>query len=445
MLLLAVLLILSISNASAEVYIPSDEYKGYFNSVGLYTIVGVIKNSENYPIKPIINIEIEDDSNIIKKRIEWVPILNPPSLAKEIPFKIIIPEVQGSNPIIKSIDVEFKKIDREPVTVMALYDDTLKTYDDHVTGRAINLGNEPVENIKLYAVAHSKDGELLDVGISIETLDLKPNEIKNFTMYIDPIFTGKAVSFSCFGPSEPLVINLTTTRNNKPFEIYAQSILWLYNPEFEDNNILYLNATNNSAQLPIRVPLTLPLSSMNEKFKVFLDDNEVDAFQTLAEDEMHWHLSFDYPAVSYIKEIKVTGFAEPEYKYIKFTTGNNITVITQLPKEIIPMEESKIKLAFTNSTTAQIIRDINYNIRLIKDNEILLDENRNAINGKDTLSYIFDDGGRVDLKINILNEDLKSKIETSIVVVPEFPFSILIITISMLSMIVMLRYKYLMY
>ncbi len=65
-----IMLLLLLTNASAQVYIPDNEYKGYFNSAGLYTIVGVIKSSEDKPVKPIINIEIEDDDRIIKKSIE---------------------------------------------------------------------------------------------------------------------------------------------------------------------------------------------------------------------------------------------------------------------------------------------------------------------------------------------------------------------------------------
>lgn len=436
-IILGITFVIALSNAYAEVYIPDNEYKGYYNSEGLYTVVGVIKSSEEKPVKPIIHLEIDDTSNIIKKSIEWVPILNPSSLAKEIPFKIIIPEVKGDNPIIRSIDVEFQTLDRKPISVMTLYDDTLRVYEDHVKARAINLSNETINNVRMYAVAHGSEGELLDVAMSIETLDLKPNEIKEFTMYIDPIFAGKVAYFSCFAPSDPLIMNLTTTRYNEQFEVYAEGYIWLYNPKFdEDNNILYINSTNNSVPLPFRISLMLPLSSLDERFKVYLNDKQTDAFQSMDQDGMRWHLSFDYPPITYIHEIKITGFAEPNYKYIKLDT-NNTRVIAQIPREIMPMEESEIRLAFYNLTNYELMKDIDYNIKLIHNNDVILDLDRIAINGIDTITYTFEDEGVIDMQIKMLGEER----QIEIVVVPEFPTSVFIITISMISMLIILRHK----
>ncbi len=423
-----------LANAYAQVYIPDDEYKGYFNSDGLYTVVGVIKSSENKPVKPIIYLEI-DDGEIIKKRIEWSPILNPSSLANEIPFKIIIPEVKSANPVIKSIDVRFEEIDREPISVMAMYDDTLKIDDDHVTGRVINLGKKPVNDVRIYAVAHDYNGDMLDVGISLETLDLKPNEIKEFNMYIDPKFAGKVAYYSCFAPSDPLVINLTTTRYGEQFEVYAEGPLWFYNPRFDEtNNILYINATNNSFLFSAPTSLRVQLSSPDEKLQVYMDNKPIDTFQSMEQDGMSWHISFDYPARSFIKDIRIVGFEEPQYKYIKFDANNTI-VTAQLPREIIPMEESSIKLAFYNKTDNTLIKDQNYSIKLFKD-DLILELNRTAINGIDTINYTFEDEGVIDMEINIPEEDLT----TQLVVVPEFPVSILIITVSMMLVIIM-RYN----
>jgi predicted secreted protein with PEFG-CTERM motif len=291
----------------------------------------------------------------------------------------------------------------------------------------------------MYAVAHGYDGEILDVGISIETLDLKPNEIKEFNMYIDPIFAGKVAYFSCFAPSDPLVVNLTTTRYNEPFEIYAEGF-WMYNPIFdEDNNILYVNATNNSLLSDIKIPMRIQVSSLEEKFKVYLDYKPVDVFQSIEEDGMSWHVIFNYPARTYIHDIRITGFAEPEYRYIKLDT-NNTRIIAQLPINIIPMEDSSIKLAFYNLTSYRLLQDLNYNIQFSSDNETILDLDRTAINGIDIIKHRFEEEGVIEMHINILGEE-KS---TSLVVVPEFPIAILIITVSM-TIAIILRYKSLMH
>ena len=54
----------------AEVFIPTDEYVGYFDSNGIYTVVGNVKNDLHYDIIPIISISVKDDSEIFSKIIQ---------------------------------------------------------------------------------------------------------------------------------------------------------------------------------------------------------------------------------------------------------------------------------------------------------------------------------------------------------------------------------------
>ena len=54
----------------AEVFIPIDEYVGYFDSNGIYTVVGNVKNDLHYDIIPIISISVKDDSEIFSKIIQ---------------------------------------------------------------------------------------------------------------------------------------------------------------------------------------------------------------------------------------------------------------------------------------------------------------------------------------------------------------------------------------
>lgn len=440
--ILALIPLFMIDYTSAEVYIPDDEYKAYYNSAGLYTIVGVIKSSEDKPVKPTIHVEIQDDDKIIKKSVEWVPILNAPSLAKEIPFKIIVPEVKSKHAMIKSIDVTYELLDRDSITVMALYDDTLKMYDDHVIGRAVNLGNKTVNNIVMYAVAHAPNGTLLDVAMSNVIDELKPRESKEFVMYIDPIFKGKVGYYSCFGPSDPLVMNLTVTRYNEPFEVFAQGYIWLSEPVFdEDENVLYLNATNNSMPIAYRMSLRIQLSSMDEQLQVYLGDKEADTFQSMEEDGMTWHVSFDYPARSFYPEISIKGFKEPEYKYLKLKTSNeNVIVALQIPREVKVNEFNAIKLAFYDTITYDRLRDVDYKIMI--DDEVY---ERNARLGMDTIMHRFSKDV-FDIKVDILDARLKGsddsiKASTEIVTVPEFPISIIIISLAIAASIAFARVK----
>ena len=60
--------------AFADVYVPLHEYLGYFDSNGIYTVVGNIKNENSFAIIPTITVSVIDDSNIISKTIKHVPL-----------------------------------------------------------------------------------------------------------------------------------------------------------------------------------------------------------------------------------------------------------------------------------------------------------------------------------------------------------------------------------
>ncbi|MEM2855651.1 MAG: hypothetical protein QW416_00905 [Candidatus Nitrosocaldaceae archaeon] len=438
-ILLLVLFVIAIEVAYAEVYIPENDYKGYYNSDGLYTVVGKVVSTELTPVKPTIHLSIRDENNIIEKSVEWVPIMNVPSLAREIPFKIIIPEVKNKNARINEINVTFEYLNRKPISVVALYDNTLTMYSDHVKGRAINLGNETVYNIRIYAGAHALDGSWLDTSISHEIInELKPGESKPFTLYIDPIFYGQVGYYSCFGPSDPFVLNLTTTRNNEKFEVYSESVMWLYNQRFdEDSNTLYINASSNSTPLPMRINLRVPISSMNEKLQAYIGGNNTYTFQSMDEDGMSWHLTFEYPPLSIIHYIEIKGFDEQQFKYRSIDIDNSTRATIRMPSNMMISQPNNITLVFYNKTNDKLLKDIQYNIKLIQDNTILLDEDRDTINGIDVINYVFDREGIVNVEITING----NKTSTNIIVVPEFGASMLIMVSSVLVTL-LIRYKF---
>lgn len=431
--IMLVALLFLFTNAEGLVYIPENDYKGYFNSAGFYTIVGKVVSTEPKPIKPTIHVEVIDDGKVIKKDLEWVPILNVPSLAREIPFKMIIPEVKGKDPIINKIYVTYEYLNRESINVVALYDNSLIMYNDHVTGRVINLGNKTVYNIRVYAGAHAINGSWLDTSISQEIIEeLRPGESKPFTLYIDPIFKGQVGYYSCFAPSDPYVMNLTTTRNDEKFEVYAISDVWFYNPKFdEETNTLHLEAASNSLPLPIKVKFRVPVSSLDEKFQVYLDGDVKDVYQSIDEDGMTWHLTFDYPPTSFVKDIRILGFKDMHYKYVTLKPNNSTKVILQIPREIHANEPSTLRLAFYN-TNDTLMKNISYNIKILENGKLELDLNRVTLTGVDVINYTFNNNGNFDVNLDI--NGMISK--TSIVVIPEFPFSLLIISLSMLMIVI---------
>ena len=91
--------------AFADVFIPLHEYLGYFDSNGIYTVVGNIKNENNYAVLPIVEVSVIDDAKILSKTINHVPL----GLDEEIPFKIKFPELESNIPILKNPELTFEK------------------------------------------------------------------------------------------------------------------------------------------------------------------------------------------------------------------------------------------------------------------------------------------------------------------------------------------------
>ena len=101
----------------AEVFVPTDEYIGYFDSNGIYTVVGNVKNDLNYDIIPTVSISVKDDSEIFSKTIQHVPL----SSSTEIPFKIKFPEVLGNSPILMPAEISFEKTKTNVITIDVIY------------------------------------------------------------------------------------------------------------------------------------------------------------------------------------------------------------------------------------------------------------------------------------------------------------------------------------
>ena len=53
----------SLQLSFAEVFVPVDEYVGYYDSNGIYTVVGNVKNELDFAIIPTISISVIDDNS----------------------------------------------------------------------------------------------------------------------------------------------------------------------------------------------------------------------------------------------------------------------------------------------------------------------------------------------------------------------------------------------
>ena len=50
------------------VWIPENEFTSFFDASGQYTVIGTIKNSEDFPVLPTITINIEDGKKMISSK-----------------------------------------------------------------------------------------------------------------------------------------------------------------------------------------------------------------------------------------------------------------------------------------------------------------------------------------------------------------------------------------
>jgi hypothetical protein len=125
--------------AFADVYVPLHEYLGYFDSNGIYTVVGNVKNTNDFGVTPTITVSVIDDSKTVSKTINHVP-LGP---GKEIPFKIKFPELLSNTPVLVNPEITFQKSITHEIPIQILYDKTLVKHNDgHITGRIQNVGDQ---------------------------------------------------------------------------------------------------------------------------------------------------------------------------------------------------------------------------------------------------------------------------------------------------------------
>lgn len=287
----------------AEVFIPSQEYVGYYDDERVYTVGGNVKNQNDFAVIPTISVTVIDGENTFTKTITHVTI--PPRT--DIPFKIKLHEITGNNPVLLEPKLKFVKTEKEPITITILYDKTLIKHDDgHVTGRIINNGNQTVFNPKILAIANGHE-KMLDVVHNIEYIDkIEPGEIIEFSMYPDPSITDEVFYYSCFAPVDSTVIPISTKKNGGDFDFRYDSGAWYSAAKFNEEGTTLTMRGYNSYPLETYANFEFPQISGKEKFNVTLNDKPVKFIQSI--DEMgFWHVAFTVGPTSQ-GVLKITGF-----------------------------------------------------------------------------------------------------------------------------------------
>ena len=286
----------------SEVFVPTDEYVGYFDSAGIYTVVGNVKNEFSYAVIPTITVSVKENSEIFSKTITHVPL----GSGAEIPFKIKFSKI-SNNPILLPVDLSYDRTTKNVIPIIVLYDKTLIKYDDgHLTGRIQNTGEQTIYNPKIFAVIHGYE-KMLDIGQNIEFIEkIEPGEILDFSMHPDPSITDEIFYYSCFAPVDTTVIPVTAKKDGGNFDFRYDSGAWYSAAKFDETGTILSIKGYNSYPLETYANFEFPPISGNEKFFVTLNDEPVEFIQSI--DEMgFWHVAFQVGPISQ-GTLKISGF-----------------------------------------------------------------------------------------------------------------------------------------
>ena len=284
-------------------FVPPEEYLGYFDSNGVYTIIGNVKNNFEYAIIPTIDVSIKENSEIFSKTIRHVPL----SSGSEVPFKIKFPEVSSDNPVLLPPTITFEITNKDPLFLEVIYDETLVQYEDgHLTGRIQNTGNTTIFNPKIYAVIHGYE-QVLDIVQNMEHINkIDPGEIVNFSMYPDPSVTDDVFYYSCFAPVDTTVVPVTAIKNGEEFDFRYDSGAWYSAAKFNEEGTVLSIRGYNSYPLETYANFEFAPISGDEKFDVTLNDEPIEFIQSI--DEMgYWHVAFNVDPRSQ-GVLKISGF-----------------------------------------------------------------------------------------------------------------------------------------
>jgi hypothetical protein len=294
--------------ASAEVWIPEDEFHGYFDSSDVYTVVGAVRNTEDFSVLPTIEIMISVDGSLVST-VQQLPTVFP---HRDIPFKLKFSEIKSQNIVLEKPNVSFEKTNKPVSNVQIIYDKTLVKHNDgHLTGRIINQGNTTEFDLKVYATIHGKNNKFLDVGKNAEKIDkIEPGQILEFAIYPDPLFAPEVNYYSCFAIGDETIVPLFASRNGEKFNFRYDSTASFTTVGFDESGTtLFINGIN-SFKVPTYVNFEFPRTSEGEKFNVLVNDEQAEFIQS-KDEEGNWHVAFGVDGASQSK-IVISGFENPQ-------------------------------------------------------------------------------------------------------------------------------------
>jgi len=301
---LVLITFVSMKDVLAEVWIPDDEFSGYYDSDGIYTIIGAVKNTENYSIIPSVIFSINDNGNKILEAYT-LPVVDS---EKDIPFKIKLQQIKSKNAILEKPQVNFVEAQQNASQINVIYDKSLvKHADGHTTGYIVNNDTSPAYDVKVYAIIYGKNGKFLDVGKSLENITkMEPGEKIAFSMYPDPQYASKISYYSCFNIAANSAQTLWVERDGNPFYFNVLTTGAVAYPKFDNSQ--------QSMTITVRYPFPdtgfvnfmFPQESPDQKFSITSNGNPTKFLQSKDPDG-YWHVALNLPPRS-VSQLTISGF-----------------------------------------------------------------------------------------------------------------------------------------
>ncbi len=294
--------------ASAEVLVHNNEFTGYFNSDGIYTVFGSVRNMENQPVLVKVQVTVNSEGHTFSKS-NILPTIFP---SKDMPFKFKFPQITYGYPLLQNPQISFILTNTKPLDLEVSYDQTLiRHVDGHLTGFISNTGTETLYNVNVYALVHNRNNEFLDEVQSTQPISkMVPGDKAEFIMYPDPSIAKQVTYYSCFIPGTDNSIELWTQWHNKKFYFSVLSIVDFTNQKFnKDDNSISLDAANPWG-IPYYANFMFPGPSSNGDFKVFVDNKQINPLISIDNDTNNWHVAFNLDYGQH--KVLVSGF-NPNY------------------------------------------------------------------------------------------------------------------------------------
>jgi hypothetical protein len=284
--------LLIVPTAYSEVYIPENEYVGFYDHDDVYTVIAGIKNSENFAVVPTLTIEIVNDGNTFSEQYHFSSIMP----HEMLPMKVKLPQITSDSPILQKPIITYQKSDEKFSGGYIIYDDSLiiNDFDSSLTGKIRNGGDLIFENFRVYALIKDKDHNILDVAASQKFNSMHPGEILDFKLLANPLIAERVHYYSCFAFGDDAIQLVPGKRNGESYPIRYESIGWFAYPEFTKDGSAVSLVTMNNWPVSGFANIELQSHSIHEKFQVYLDGSPVEFIQS--RDEMgNWHVAFDLP------------------------------------------------------------------------------------------------------------------------------------------------------